>query len=561
MLTKIALALLLAASSLLAQGITGGVSSTGSSNSLSSPTLGAGSSPVTETWTVGAGGVTANTLVQTDASAPLKIVASTTGFYGVAMSSVSAAGSVEVARFGTVACVTDTGGATAGDLVVIGTGSAIDCKDSGQTSSGAIAIATRIIGVFRSTAIAGATALVELTPAHFGTLVSSVSGNAATATALATAPTKCTAGSYTLGIDVGGNAQSCTALATVATSGAYSDLSGKPTIPTIASTTTPLVGNGSGGASASTPTGTGNPVLDTSATLTTPKIAQINDANGNAGIIVAATTTAVDQVTITNAATTGAPIISATGSDTSIPLVLSMKGTSATLSAVLASNLALSSSQPVPALYSTAGAGAFVGLWKSSAINSGQYINFQPSGQTLLSSYGTLVLSGSTSVGNGIFLSVPNGQVEVNNGTLGTTRDLKYRTSSMTGLTALYNNVATVAMGVPPLYATVATTGNTASVTATNLQCGGAVCPAGLYRVHVYNVVTSTGTGTLNTTVGWTDPAQAQTFASTGIATTAKNYEQFPVDLRADGINNITYATTLSVSGTYSTYITLERLQ
>lgn len=143
-----------------------------SSPTITSPSLGAGSSPITETWPVGTGGVTANTLVQTDGSAPLKIVNATTGVYGIATASVSATGSAEIARYGTVNCVADTGGATAGDLVIIGTGTVIDCKDSGQTSSANIPIATRIVGVFRSTAIAGALALVELTPAHFGTQVS-----------------------------------------------------------------------------------------------------------------------------------------------------------------------------------------------------------------------------------------------------------------------------------------------------------------------------------------------------------------------------------------------------
>ena len=81
--------------------------------------LGAGASPITETWTVGTGGVTANSLVQTDASNPSKIVATTTAAYGIALSTVSSGGTVEVARFGTMNCVTDTGGATAGDLVII----------------------------------------------------------------------------------------------------------------------------------------------------------------------------------------------------------------------------------------------------------------------------------------------------------------------------------------------------------------------------------------------------------------------------------------------------------
>jgi hypothetical protein len=48
-------------------------------------------------------------------------------------------------------------------------------------------------------------------PANFISLLNqNTTGNAATATALATAPTKCPAGQYTLGIDVSGNAQGCT---------------------------------------------------------------------------------------------------------------------------------------------------------------------------------------------------------------------------------------------------------------------------------------------------------------------------------------------------------------
>src|ERR1041385_900109 len=132
---------------------------------------------------------------------------------------------------------------------------------------------------------------------------------------------------------------------------------------------------------------------------------------------------------------------------------------------------------------------------------------------------------------------------------------------AITGLTTKYNNVSTAGIGTPPVYASAAQTGQTASITATNLQCGGAVCPTGLYRVHVYTVVTTTGTGTLTTTIGWTDPGQAQTITSGGIATTAKNFEQLDYVLRADGVANITYATTLSVSGTYAIYVTLERLE
>lgn len=68
----------------------------------------------------------------------------------------------------------------------------------------------------------------------------------------------------------------------------------------------------------------------TNKTLTTPKIADtgsINDGNGNEYIKFAQTASAVNEITITNAATSTAPQISATGGDTNIDLKLAGKGT------------------------------------------------------------------------------------------------------------------------------------------------------------------------------------------------------------------------------------------
>jgi len=55
----------------------------------------------------------------------------------------------------------------------------------------------------------------------------------------------------------------------------------------------------------------------------------INDTNGNEVIKVSATASAVNEFTVTNAATGNPPALSATGSDTNIPLKLSGKGTGA----------------------------------------------------------------------------------------------------------------------------------------------------------------------------------------------------------------------------------------
>lgn len=67
-----------------------------------------------------------------------------------------------------------------------------------------------------------------------------------------------------------------------------------------------------------------------SATLTTPKVVtSINDSNGNEIIKTPATTSAVNELTITNAATGNSPDIAATGGDTNIGITLTPKGTGA----------------------------------------------------------------------------------------------------------------------------------------------------------------------------------------------------------------------------------------
>ncbi len=67
----------------------------------------------------------------------------------------------------------------------------------------------------------------------------------------------------------------------------------------------------------------------TNKTLTAPKIASggfIADANGNELVIFTTTASAVNEITLANAAASGHPTITTTGSDTNINLVLSPKG-------------------------------------------------------------------------------------------------------------------------------------------------------------------------------------------------------------------------------------------
>jgi hypothetical protein len=76
-------------------------------------------------------------------------------------------------------------------------------------------------------------------------------------------------------------------------------------------------------------TTTGTQTL-TNKTLTAPKFADggfVADANGNELIIMDTVTSAVNEVTVANAATSSGPSISSTGSDTNIDLLLVAKGT------------------------------------------------------------------------------------------------------------------------------------------------------------------------------------------------------------------------------------------
>ena len=65
----------------------------------------------------------------------------------------------------------------------------------------------------------------------------------------------------------------------------------------------------------------------TNKTLTSPIINEIDDANSNEQIKFTATASAVNEFTVTNAATGNAPEISATGGDTNIDLKITPKGT------------------------------------------------------------------------------------------------------------------------------------------------------------------------------------------------------------------------------------------
>ncbi len=88
--------------------------------------------------------------------------------------------------------------------------------------------------------------------------------------------------------------------------------------------TTNAVGNSLTGA-----TGSGAFVGQTSPTITTPRIGQINDTNGLGVLTLTPIASAVNSVEIQNSATLGALQIKASGTDTNISLVLLAKGSGA----------------------------------------------------------------------------------------------------------------------------------------------------------------------------------------------------------------------------------------
>lgn len=125
----------------------------------------------------------------------------------------------------------------------------------------------------------------------------------------------------------------------------------------------------------------------TNKTLTTPKITIINDGNGNPFLLASATASAVDSITVTNAATANPATvtISATGSDTNINLSLVGKGTGG----VQFPNGIATGSSPPPLTPGTAGADACgegtapsvgpataVDVWYCDAVQHGILANF-----------------------------------------------------------------------------------------------------------------------------------------------------------------------------------------
>jgi hypothetical protein len=180
---------------------------------------------------------------------------------------------------------------------------------------------------------------------------------------------------------------------------------------------------------------------------TSPRITTgVNDSNGNSEILFTATASAVNQFTVTNAATGGGPNLSATGSDTNIGISITPKGAGFNTSTLGGVDLPWTASTTRPALTVTTATGKF-GVYAGSSVFLGTVSNHALSFITnngnpafTVTSAGTgfngrssavfgWVSSSSDSSGTADTGLARNaaGVVEVNNGTAGTYRDLKVR--------------------------------------------------------------------------------------------------------------------------------------
>ena len=112
-----------------------------------------------------------------------------------------------------------------------------------------------------------------------------------------------------------------------------------------------------------------------------------------------------------------------------------------------------------------------------------------------------------------------------------------------------------------PMVATASLTGQVADISATTLFTPSAV---GTYRVSVYMVCTTAGTGTLSLTIGWDDDEQAQTTSP------ASSVDLSVLGQASSGISFIN-ATAVAITYTaaiagkagapaYSLYIALEQI-
>lgn len=119
-------------------------------------------------------------------------------------------------------------------------------------------------------------------------------------------------------------------------------------------------------------------------------------------------------------------------------------------------------------------------------------------------------------------------------------------------------------VGAPEVVSTLALSGQTGNLAATNLQQDGATLPAGLYAVHLGLAMTPTGAATVDATMGWSDPrAGAKTWGTsiTGAAVMcAIGPSVAPFNVVLDGSADLTVTVTVTGTATWDLEVAVERL-
>lgn len=138
----------------------------------------------------------------------------------------------------------------------------------------------------------------------------------------------------------------------------------------------------------------------TAPTLSTPKVTtSINDTNNNELIKVTATGSAVNEITITNAATGNKPTVSATGTDTNVSLNLIPKGSGAvTLGKAAYNSVEVSTNGTVSAIasYIICNKGSALALALDSGDVTGEFKYFTNKGAGVATVTPTAFAQGST---------------------------------------------------------------------------------------------------------------------------------------------------------------------
>ena len=138
-------------------------------------------------------------------------------------------------------------------------------------------------------------------------------------------------------------AQDGTAAATIANSTGIITVSTQLQVDNLNLSTNTLSSTNTNGNILLTPNGTGRTTV-TNLSATSPRFTTgINDSNGNELFLLTATASAVNEVTLANAATGNAPKFTASGGDTNIDLVLAAKGTGQVKETWSSANWALAS--------------------------------------------------------------------------------------------------------------------------------------------------------------------------------------------------------------------------